>query len=198
MGPWALVGVLLIIFAETGLLIGFFLPGDSLLFMLGAFVGANTIKQSIWLVLPLVFLAATLGTQSGYFIGHVSGPKIFNKPDSRFFKQEYVERSQAFFDKHGGPAIILAQFVPIVRTFTPVIAGVAKMRYRHFFAYNIIGALLWGCGVTLLGFAFGNVSFIQSHIDVILVAIVVISVLPMVIAALRGRSKGKTKESEEA
>lgn len=185
LGAWAVVGVCAVIFAETGLLIGFFLPGDSLLFTLGMFVGSGDIGTPLGVVLPVVFVAAVLGNSTGYLIGHRVGPRVFDRPDSRFFKREYVDRTHAFFERHGGKAIILAQFVPIVRTFTPVAAGVGRMNYRHFVTYNLIGALLWAVGVTSLGYWLGGFAFVQHNIEYILVAIVLVSVVPMIVEALR-------------
>lgn len=186
-GPWAIVGVMLVIFAETGLLVGFFLPGDSLLFTLGMFVGTGTVGVSIWLAAPLVWVAAVVGNQTGYFIGHKAGPKIFDRPDSRLFKQEYVERTSEFFEKHGGKAVTLAQFVPIVRTFTPVMAGVGQMNYRHFLMFNAIGATFWAFGITWLGYFLGSFVWIQENIDAMIPGIVFVSILPMIISALRAK-----------
>ena len=165
LGPWAVLGVCAIIFAETGLLVGFFLPGDSLLFTLGMFVGAGTIGMPLWQVLIFLFCAAVIGNSTGYTIGYRAGPKVFDRPDSRFFRHEHVERTKAFFAKHGGKAIILAQFVPIVRTFTPVAAGVGRMSFRHFITFNMIGALLWAVGVTLLGVWLGGFPFVRHNIE---------------------------------
>ena len=184
-GPWAIVGVMLVIFAETGLLVGFFLPGDSLLFTLGMFVGTGAVGVHIWVAAPLVWLAAIIGNQTGYAIGRKAGPAIFNRPDSRLFKQEYVERTSDFFSRHGGKAITLAQFVPIVRTFTPVMAGVGKMHYRHFFIFNAIGATFWAFAITWLGYFLGSIEWIQKNIDAMILGIVFVSVLPMLISALR-------------
>jgi len=161
-GPWAILGVMLVIFAETGLLIGFFLPGDSLLFTLGMFVGTGAVGVHIWVAAPLVWLAAVAGNQTGYLIGRKAGPAIFNRPDSRLFKQEHVDRTSDFFERHGGKAVTLAQFVPIVRTFTPVIAGVGKMHYRHFITFNVLGATFWAFGITWLGYFLG--SFDELHV----------------------------------
>jgi membrane-associated protein len=188
LGPWAVLGVCAIIFAETCLLVGFFLPGDSLLFTLGMFVGAGTIGVPLPLVLALTFTAAVVGNSTGYFIGHRAGPRVFDRPDSRFFKKEHVERTHAFFEKHGGKAIILAQFVPIVRTFTPVMAGVGRMSFRHFIAFNMIGALLWAVGVTLLGVWLGGFAFVRHNIEYILLAIIFVSIAPMIVEFLRGRA----------
>ena len=184
-GPWAIVGVMLVIFAETGLLVGFFLPGDSLLFTLGMFVGTDTVGVHIWVAAPLVWLAAIIGNQTGYAIGRKAGPAIFNRPDSRLFKKEYVDRTAAFFERHGGKAVTLAQFVPIVRTFTPVMAGVGKMHYRHFLTFNAIGATFWAFAITWLGYFLGSIEWIQKNIDTMILAIVFVSVLPMLISALR-------------
>jgi membrane-associated protein len=189
LGPWAVLGVCAIIFAETGLLVGFFLPGDSLLFTLGMFVGAGKIGMPLWLVLTLLFAAAVIGDSTGYAIGHRAGPKVFDRPNSRFFRHEHVERTQAFFAKHGGKAIILARFVPIVRTFTPVAAGVGRMNYRHFLSFNVIGGLLWAVGVTLLGVWLGRFSFVQHNIEYILLGIIFASIAPMIIEYLRSRAE---------
>lgn len=189
LGPWAVLGVCAIIFAETGLLIGFFLPGDSLLFTLGMFVGAGKIGIPLPVVLSLTFSSAVIGNSTGYYIGYRAGPRVFDRPDSRFFKREFVERTSAFFHKHGGKAIILAQFVPIVRTFTPVMAGVGKMNFRRFISFNIIGALLWAVGVTLLGYWLGSFPFVQRNIEYILLTIIFVSVAPMLIEYLRKRAE---------
>lgn len=192
-GPWAILGVMFVIFAETGLLVGFFLPGDSLLFTLGMFVAmgeadpSRGVPVSIWIAAPLVWLAAVAGNQTGYLIGRKAGPAIFNKPDSRLFKREYVERTSDFFERHGGKAVTLAQFVPIVRTFTPVMAGVGRMHYRHFVAFNLIGATFWAFAITWLGYFLGNITWIQKNIDVMILGIVFVSVLPMIVQALRAK-----------
>ena len=190
-GPWAIVGVMLVIFAETGLLVGFFLPGDSLLFTLGMFVAIGEadpnqgVPVHIWVAAPLVWLAAIAGNQTGYAIGRKAGPAIFNRPDSRLFKKEYVDRTAAFFERHGGKAVTLAQFVPIVRTFTPVMAGVGKMHYRHFLIFNAIGATFWAFAITWLGYFLGSIEWIQKNIDTMILGIVFVSVLPMLVSALR-------------
>ncbi|KUL55290.1 hypothetical protein ADL22_01590 [Streptomyces sp. NRRL F-4489] len=188
---FGLIGVLLIVFAESGLLIGFFLPGDSLLFTTGLMVTTGTLGKPLWLVCVLVVLAAALGDQAGYLFGRKVGPSLFKRPDSRLFKQENVEKAHAFFEKHGPKSLILARFVPIVRTFTPIIAGVSAMNYRSFLIFNVIGGTLWGGGVTLLGAALGNVEFVHKNIEAILVGIVLISVIPVGIEFLRARGKSK-------
>lgn len=188
-GPWAIVGVMLVIFAETGLLVGFFLPGDSLLFTLGLFVATGDVGVHIWVAAPLMWLAAITGNQTGYLIGRKAGPRIFNRPNSRLFKQEYVERTSDFFERHGGKAVTLAQFVPIVRTFTPVMAGVGRMHYRHFVTFNVIGATFWAFGITWLGYFLGSIEWIQKNIDAMILVIVFVSVVPMILHALAGRRK---------
>lgn len=197
LGPWVVLLVCAIVFAETGLLVGFFLPGDSMLFTAGLLVATGTIQFNIWLFVLFIFIAAFAGDQVGYYIGRKAGPAIFNKPDSRFFRQEYVEKAHVFFEKHGGKAVVLARFVPIVRTFTPVIAGVAKMNYRHFVSFNVLGALLWGVGLPLLGWVLGDrVPFVRDNLDIIFIAIVLISVLPIVIEVVRGwRANKKNKRN---
>lgn len=194
-GPWAILGVMLVIFAETGLLIGFFLPGDSLLFTLGMFVGTGHVGVHIWVAAPLVWLAAVAGNQTGYLIGRKAGPAIFNKPDSRLFKQEYVDRTSKFFERHGGKAVTLAQFVPIVRTFTPVIAGVGKMHYRHFVTFNVVGATFWAFGITWLGYFLGSFDWIRENIDTMILVIVFISVGPMLASAISKLIKSRRQKS---
>lgn len=183
-GPFALLGVCVMVFAETGLLFGFFLPGDSLLFITGLLTarsltgGAAPIDIPLWIVAGSVALAAFLGDTSGFFIGRSLGPSLFTRERSRLFNPRNVERAHAFFEKHGGSAIFLGQFVPLVRTFVPVVAGVSGMRLRHFMAYNLGAALIWGAGLVVAGHFLGQISFIRAHIDIILVAVVVISLIP--------------------
>lgn len=193
---FGLLGVLAIVFAESGLLIGFFLPGDSLLFTTGLLVTADVIKQELWLVCVGVAVAAIVGDQVGYLFGRKVGPALFKRPDSKLFKQENVEKAHEFFEKHGPKSLVLARFVPIVRTFTPIIAGVSRMNYRSFIIFNIVGGVLWGTGVTLLGAALGKVDFVHKHIELILVGIVLLSVIPIVIEFLRARSQGKKAAAE--
>ncbi|MEV8342439.1 DedA family protein [Streptomyces niveus] len=187
---FGLIGVLLVVFAESGLLIGFFLPGDSLLFTTGLLVAGHTyLTQPLWLICLLIVLAAVLGDQTGYLIGRKAGPALFRRPDSRLFKQENVEKANAFFERYGPRSIVLARFVPIVRTFTPVIAGVGAMRYRTFVVFNVIGGTLWGVGVTVLGYFLGQIDFVKTNIELILIAIVVVSLLPIVVEYARARRR---------
>ncbi|MGW0837636.1 DedA family protein [Streptomyces prunicolor] len=187
-GIW---GLLLVVFAESGLLIGFFLPGDSLLFTCGLLITAGTLDFPLWAAVVLICVAAILGDQAGYVFGKKVGPSLFNRPDSRLFKQENVVKAHEFFEKYGPKSLVLARFVPIVRTFTPIIAGVSGMKYRSFITFNIIGGVLWGAGVTLLGSWLGNIDFVHKNIEAILILIVLISVVPIIIEFLRARSKAK-------
>lgn len=190
---FGLVGLLVIIFAECGLLIGFFLPGDTLLFSAGLLAATGVFKISIWLVVALVPVAAVLGNLVGYWIGYHAGPAVFNKPESRLFKQEYVQRSHDFFERYGARTIVLARFVPIVRTFATVMAGAARMRFALYTVYSIIGGVLWGLGLTLLGYYLGHIPFVQRTvrplIEPVLVAIVLLSVVPAAVELLRSRRK---------
>jgi membrane-associated protein len=189
---FGLIGILAIVFAECGLLVGFFLPGDSLLFVAGLFVAEGTIGTPLWLVCLLISLAAILGNLVGYGIGRRAGPAVFNKPDSRLFRQEHVDKTSAFFDRYGARAIVLARFVPIVRTFITVMAGVGRMKFRTFAIFTGIGAVLWGAGVTLLGYWLGQIAFVRNNIEYILIAIVALSVVPIGIELLRGRGRRAT------
>jgi membrane-associated protein len=189
LGPWALWGAVGIVFAECGLLIGFFLPGDSLLFTVGLLVSTGVIRQPLWLACSVLTVAAFIGNVSGYEIGRRTGPAIFHKEDSRLFRKEYVDKTVAFFDKYGARAIVLARFVPIVRTFITVIAGVGQMDRRRFLTYSGIGGALWAMGVTILGSLLGQFSFINKNIEAILLAIVLVSVIPVIVEFLRERAK---------
>jgi membrane-associated protein len=187
--PYGEVVAWLIVFAETGLLIGFFLPGDSLLFTAGVLAGQA--KLDLWLLLPGAFVAAVLGDQLGFLIGRRVGPPLFRRPDSRFFKQEYVDRTHAFFERHGPKAVVLARFVPIVRTFMPVMAGVGRMNHRIFTIYNLIGAVTWALGVTLLGYALGNAigSNVDNYLLPLIAVIIFISLLPAYFEWRRAKAK---------
>lgn len=187
LGPYVLVGLCLIIFAECGLLIGFFLPGDSLLFTAGLFVASGLIGTSIWLVCLLLTVCAVAGNVAGYYLGYRAGPALFNRPDSRLFKREHVDKTHAFFDRYGARAIVLGRFVPIVRTFITAIAGVGRMDARKYFMYSIIGGAVWASGVTLLGFWLGRITFVRDHVELILVGIVALSFIPIVIELVKAR-----------
>ena len=180
----------LIIFAETGLLVGFFLPGDSLLFLAGFLAsGPKGLPHlpSIWLVVPVLAIAAFVGNQVGYMIGRRFGPSVFDRPDSRWFSQRNVTRTHEFFELYGTKALVLARFVPIVRTFVPVMAGVGKMDARTFMGANAIGAVIWAGGVTTLGYFLGQVDVIKNNIELAAVAIVAVSLIPVGIEFVRHR-----------
>jgi len=192
-----LPGILIIVFIETGLLFPI-LPGDSLLITGGLLAAGGTL--SIWTLAIAVPIVAVAGDQTAYFIGRRIGPALFKKEDSRFFKRHYVTESHEFFEKYGPFTIILARFVPVVRTFTPVIAGVSAMRYPVFLGFDIIGGISWGAGVTLLGYFLGNVPFVKDHLELMILLIVFLSILPGIISVGRGvlstRSRRKDPEPE--
>ncbi|MEW2384070.1 VTT domain-containing protein [Micromonospora sp. NPDC047707] len=189
---FGLLGILVIVFAESGLLIGFFLPGDSLLFTAGLLTAdGQYITWPLWLVCLLITLSAIAGDQVGYAFGRKVGPALFRRPNSKLFKQENLLKAHDFFEKYGARSIVLARFVPIVRTFTPIVAGVSRMNYRTFVVYNVIGGILWGTGVTVLGYFLGQIPFVKANIEVILIAIVAISVVPIVVELLRARMAAK-------
>ncbi len=197
LGRWALWGAAAVIFAECGLLLGFFLPGDSLLFTVGLLVGTGGIAQPLWAACAVLTVAAFAGNAVGYEIGRASGPAIFRRPDSRLFRREYVDKTAAFFERHGPRAIILARFVPIVRTFITVTAGVGRMDRRRYLTYTGIGAVLWATGVTVLGNVLGSVAFVRDHIELILLAIVAVSLLPIGVEVLRHRRAARSGESAD-
>ena len=193
-GTLTYVLLFLVIFAETGLVVTPFLPGDSLLFAAGAIAATGALNIVVlWLVLCV---AAILGDTVNYWIGHFIGPRAF-KSNSRFLKKEYLDRTHAFYEKHGGKTIILARFMPIIRTFAPFVAGVGAMSYGHFIFYNVIGGVLWVTLFTFAGYWFGGLPFVQKNFELVVVAIIAISVLPMLIEYLRSRSR-PTSQAEEA
>ena len=186
-GHWTYLILFVVIFMETGLVVTPFLPGDSLLFAAGA-LSAAAHSFDIWLLWPLMFVAAVLGDTVNYSIGHYIGPRVFTD-DIRFLKREYLLKAQAFYDKHGGITIFLARFIPIIRTFAPFVAGVGKMRYGYFITYNLIGALVWTALFTFGGYFFGNLKFVADNFSLVIVAIIVISFMPPVFEYLKGRKK---------
>lgn len=180
------VGIFGIIFSESGLFIGFFLPGDSLLFTAGFLASQGYLN--IALLIIFCFAAAVLGDSFGYAFGYRIGPKIFNRENSRFFRREYIERTRAFYDTHGKKTIILARFIPVIRTLAPIFAGVGNMRYPTFLFYNLVGAFLWTVGLLFLGFTLGNtIPNIDHYIIPIIIFIVAVSFIPMLIHILRGK-----------
>lgn len=188
-GQWAFVVVLIIVFAECGLLIGFFLPGDSLLFATGLFIATGLIDVPLWLALVLIPLAAIIGNLVGYWIGFRVGPALFRKEDSKIFKKEYVEKTSEFFNEYGKRAIIMARFVPIVRTFITAMAGVAKMNYRDYATYSIIGGIVWGTGLTWLGAILGKIKFVADNIELMAILIIVISFIPVILERRKAKKK---------
>jgi membrane-associated protein len=193
MGPFVLAGLCLILFAECGLLIGFFLPGDSLLFTAGLFVATGAIREPLWLVCTLLVVSAFAGNVCGYWIGRAAGPAIFDRPDSRLLKPEHVERTKAFFDKYGNRAIVLGRFVPIVRTFITVMAGVGKMEPKRYLTYSLIGGVAWAAGVTLLGYSLGGFAFVRNNIELMLVGVVVLSLIPLAVEFLKARRERRAE-----
>ena len=176
-----------IVYVETGLLAGFFLPGDSLLFVIGVFLASPSSPMPLWLGCLLISTSAWLGDQTGYWIGRKLGPAVFKRPDSKFFSSKNVEATSRFFDRYGAKAIILAHFVPIMRTFVPVAAGVGKMDYRRFLKLNIIGVIGWGSGVTTLGYFLGGIPFVQDHVEWVTLAFIVISFIPILMEIVKAR-----------
>jgi membrane-associated protein len=185
-----------IIFAETGLLFGFFLPGDSLLFALGLFIATGQIDVPLWLAVTLLAISAFAGDQTGYWIGRKLGPAVFNRPKSRLFNPKNVELAHTFFEKYGSRAVVLAHFVPIMRTFIPVSAGVAKLSWRKYTIYNLIGISLWAVGVTLLGATFGQVPWVQENLEIVLILFVVISFIPIALETLKAYRENKKGKRE--
>ena len=194
-GNAALIGIVAVIFIETGLLFPF-LPGDSLLFTAGALVAQGNLAINLPLLLVLLFAAAFLGDQLAYFIGRRFGTRLFKNPDAKILKPKYIEQAHDYFEKYGGRTIILARFVPIVRTYAPVAAGMSKMNYKHFVSFNVIGAFVWAVGLTVLGYLLGSLTFVKENIEALVVLIVFVSVLPMVIEIWRARREAKKAPAE--
>jgi membrane-associated protein len=192
-GPGIYVILFGIIFAETGLIVFPFLPGDSLLFALGALTAGDDAALQLPLLCTVLIVAAILGDAVNYTIGRHVGLKLFSNPNSRLFKREHLAKTQKFYDKHGGKTIILARFVPIVRTFAPFVAGMAEMKYRHFAIYNVVGALVWVLSLTVAGHIFGNLPIIKRNFHIVVVAIIIISVIPIGIEWWRARKELKAE-----
>jgi membrane-associated protein len=186
-GLWTYLILFIVIFIETGLVVTPFLPGDSLLFAAGAFAAKGSFNVS--LLFFMLWLAAVLGDTANYWIGHFVGPRVFRE-NVRWLKREYLERTQAFYDKHGGKTIFLARFIPIIRTFAPFVAGIGQMRYGYFITYNIVGGLVWTALFIFGGYFFGNLPFVKNNFSFIIIAIILISVLPAVLEAVRNRRAG--------
>ena len=188
---WGGLGILIaIVFAETGLLIGFFLPGDSLLVTAG-FVAATTGVLDLTQLLVWLSIAAIVGDSTGYLIGKKAGVALYDRPDSRWFKRKHLLETKAFYEKYGSMTIVLARFVPFARTFAPVVAGIAEMHYRTFVIYNVVGGIAWVFSMTLLGYYFGQIPFVQRHIEKVIILVIVISVLPVVAQIWKARRASK-------
>ena len=194
-GAFALLGICLIVFAETGLLVGFLLPGDTLLLISGVMTFSGVIEVDIWWVCLAISFAAFLGGEVGYLIGHKLGPRVFERKESGLFSIENVKRTNGFFERFGGFAVIIARFVPIVRTFAPVAAGIGHMNYKKYSLYNAIGAIIWGSGLTFAGYLLGYIpplrDFITEYIDVILLGAVAVTLIPTVFHYLQSMRKAK-------
>ena len=189
-----MVIVCLIIIAETGLLVGFFLPGDSLLFTVGLMIGTGLIDVPIWLACILISVSAIAGDQLGYFIGRKVGPAVFKRPNSKFFNQNNAQRAQDFFVKYGAKAVIFAHFIPILRTFVPVAAGVGQMKYPYYLRYNIIGAITWGVLVPLIGYFLGQIEFVRENVILVTLVLVLLSLVPVILEICKARKRKLTSK----
>ena len=192
-GWYGYAALFAIVYSETGLLVGFFLPGDSLLFTVGVVAGAGHLD--IVLVNVVLASAAILGDSTGYFLGWKTGPRIFSRPDSRFFKQEYVTRTRRFYERYGGKTIVLARFVPIVRTFAAFVAGVGKMPYLRFLPFSVCGGIGWVFFMSMLGYKLGGIRFVRQNFDKVILVIIVVSLVPTFIEVIKARRTPKVKVS---
>ncbi|MCF1489114.1 DedA family protein [Pseudomonas mosselii] len=184
-GPWIYAILFAVIFCETGLVVMPFLPGDSLLFIAGAVAAGGGMDPV--LLAGLLMTAAILGDSTNYVIGRTAGERLFRNPNSKIFRQDYLQRTHEFYERHGGKTVTLARFLPILRTFAPFVAGIAHMHYPRFLAFSVAGSLLWVGGLVTLGYFFGNVPFIKQHLSLMVVAIIILSLVPMILGLLRGR-----------
>ena len=184
-GPWVYAILFLVIFCETGLVVMPFLPGDSLLFIAGAVAAGGGLDPV--LLAGLLMLAAILGDSTNYVIGRTAGERLFNNPNSKIFRRDYLEKTHDFYERHGGKTVTMARFLPIFRTFAPFVAGVARMFYPRFFMFSVIGPILWVGGLVTLGYFFGNVPFIKKNLSLLVLAIIVLSLVPMIIGLIRSR-----------
>jgi membrane-associated protein len=200
LSSFGLAGLAIVLFAETGLLIGFFLPGDTLLLAAGILVSIHHIHVPLWEFLLCAPIAAIVGNLVGYALGYRAGPVVFDRPNSRMFKPEYVSRAQAFFDRFGLATVLIARFVPIVRTVAPVMAGVGRMRWASFVAASIVGAILWADGLLLVGYWLGHLSFVQRNegkIDYVILVVVLLGLVPAAVHYLQGRRRAKSRRVSE-
>lgn len=190
LGIWTYLALFAVIFIETGVVVMPFLPGDSLLFAAGSVIALGGTGLDPVLMFILLAAAAILGDTANYWIGHFLGPKVFSS-ESRWFKKEYLERTQRFYDKHGGKTILLARFVPIIRTFAPFVAGIGKMRYGYFISYNVFGGILWTAIFLWGGYFFGTLPIVQENFSLVVIAIILISLVPAVVEVIKGRAESK-------
>jgi len=193
-GPWIYAILFLVIFCETGLVVMPFLPGDSLLFIAGAVAAGGGMDPV--LLGGLLMLAAILGDSTNYVIGRTAGERLFSNPNSKIFRRDYLQKTHDFYDKHGGKTVTLARFLPIIRTFAPFVAGVARMPYPRFFAFSVAGTILWVGGLVTLGYFFGNVPFIKKNLSLLVVGIILLSLVPMIIGVARSRLGNSTSNAE--
>lgn len=195
LGPGLYVLLFLIVFCETGLVVTPFLPGDSLLFAVGALAASPGSPIQVYYVAALLIVAAILGDAVNYSVGHVLGPKVFSKEDSWLLNKKHLLKTQAFYEKHGGKTIVFARFIPIIRTFAPFVAGIGKMQYRSFATFNVAGAFAWVLGFVFAGYWFGNLAFVKRNFQYVILAIIVLSVMPPVIEWLRSRKQASPGEA---
>jgi membrane-associated protein len=195
-GIWVYVILFLIVFCETGLVVTPFLPGDSMLFVAGALAARATNELDVVILCIVLVAAAIIGDSTNFEIGKIFGQKLFSKPNSKIFKQEYLHKTHEFYKKYGGKTIILARFVPIVRTFAPFVAGMGRMHYYYFISYNVIGALAWVLIFTLAGYFVGNVEWVQSNLKLLIVAIILVSILPAVFEIVKNKIKPKKVQND--
>jgi membrane-associated protein len=198
LGPWLYVVLFVVIFCETGLVVTPFLPGDSLLFAIGALVSIEGSPLSLPLVLFLLWAAAVLGDAVNYSIGKFLGPKVFSSPRSWLLNPDHIRRTHEFYERHGGKTIFLARFVPIVRTFAPFIAGIGKMTYGHFALWNVTGGFVWVFGLVLAGYFFGRIPIVQEHFETVILGIIAVSVMPLVVEWLRARARARATAGDAA
>ena len=184
-GPWIYAILFTVIFCETGLVVMPFLPGDSLLFIAGAVAAGGGMDPV--LLAGLLMAAAILGDSTNYVIGRTAGERLFNNPNSKIFRRDYLQRTHDFYERHGGKTVTMARFLPILRTFAPFVAGIAHMHYPRFLGFSVAGSLLWVGGLVTLGYFFGNVPFIKQHLSLMVLGIIVLSLVPMILGLLRGR-----------
>ncbi len=196
-GIWTYIVLFVVIFIETGLVVTPFLPGDSLLFAAGALAASAAHVLDVKILFFALALAAVLGDTANYWIGHYIGPKVF-KTESRWLKKEYLDRTQAFYDKHGGKTIFLARFIPIIRTFAPFVAGIGKMRYGYFITYNVVGGIVWTALFIFGGYFFGNLPFVEKNFSLVVIAIILISAMPAVFEYIKGRREAKAAAAQAA